>query len=185
MPILIENLSWMLLNIVLALIAVFFSFLLSHKKIIPRIIFFILWLLFVPNTIYLLTDIEYFPEQFFRIGFPYQILLLMQFTLLLIIGVLTFFYSVKLFEKMLKKHYNKPTIILILILMNFLISFGVVLGKIERVNSWNVVTNISFVISSTLSLLSSSNVLWGIFLFGVLNNIIYFLIRKATMKLPG
>lgn len=178
MPILLENLSWMSLNVFLAILGLFFSFFITTKRSLLRIPFFILWFLFVPNTIYLLTDIQYFPEQFFRLDLASQLMLTVQYLCLLSIGLVTYYLGMKPFDKLMMKSKAKSITVLILVLFNYLIAFGVILGKFERIHSWYVFITPQKVISSSLSLLSSWEIIVLTLTFGSIFNAIYFLLRK-------
>ncbi|KKR81165.1 MAG: hypothetical protein UU73_C0003G0267 [Candidatus Daviesbacteria bacterium GW2011_GWA1_41_61] len=177
MPLLLGNLSWMSLNIFLALMGLFFSFFLNTKNSLFKAILFILWFLFIPNTIYLLTDIQYFPEQFFRLEFISQIMLIIQYALLLSVGIITYYLGFYNFEKFIKKSGLKFLAFFTLIIFNYLIAFGVVLGKLERIHSWFVFTSPQKVIASSLSLLNFETLFLVLF-FGSAFNVLYFLLKR-------
>lgn len=182
MEIVTFNLSWMAVNVLLALAGVILGVLfLKSRNVVLKIIFLFLWLLFVPNTIYLLTDIQYFPEQWIKLGSDSQVFLIIQYLSLILLGVLTFIFGLYPLEKFLtnsriKK--NKKFIILLLIIINYVMAFAVALGKLERVNSWDIFIDPNRVINSSLDILSSSQIIVGILLFGSLGNAIYFSIKR-------
>jgi uncharacterized membrane protein len=62
--------------------------------------------------------------------------------------------------------------------LNFLIGYAMVIGKVERVNSWEIFTATERVIVAVNHLLHSSSLLALGFLFGLFVNFFYFLVRK-------
>lgn len=169
------------MNVALALLGVMFGFLLLKSKTPPfRIIFFVLWFLFVPNTIYLLTDVQYFPEQVVKLEFPYQVLLAGQYLLIFLLGIITFLLGLYPLEKILKelkikdRNLHKVSIVI----MSFLISFAVALGKIQRVSSWEVFTNPKGIIAGALATYHSSEIMTFVFLFGVASSALYFSLKR-------
>ena len=182
MDILLDNFAWMTFNVILALAGVLLGRqLLTSKKTSSRLILFVLWLLFVPNTIYLITDLQHFPEQFLQLNLVNKLFLIGQYLILSSLGIITFILGVQPFEKILsrtKLTKNKQTKTLILILINYLIAFGVFLGRLERVFSWEVFTNFPKVINISINSLSSLETTIFIVIFGTTINLIYFLARQ-------
>lgn len=175
MEIILDNLFWMSFNIFLALLGVLFGFLLYYSKNkLLKWLFFLLWLLFVPNTIYLITDLQYLPNQITKLESYNQTIIIIQFILVFLLGITTFLFALYPFEKIASKLTNRQTVKTVLFFLNYSIAFGVVLGKIYRVHSWYVFTDPQTVITSSLSLFNSPNILLLVFLFGSLINIIYF-----------
>lgn len=174
MDILLHNATtWMPQNVALALLGVIFGlFLLKSKQTIFRVIFFALWFLFVPNTIYLLTDLQYFPEQVVKLEFTYQVILAGQYLLLFLLGIVTFLLGLYPLEKMLKGHK------IALIIMSFLVSFAVALGKIQRVSSWEIFTDPQKTFVGVLATYQSSEIMVFVFLFGALSSALYFSFRR-------
>lgn len=178
------NLFWMTLNICLAIISVVFGWL-TYKVPFPslKILFAFLWLLFMPNTIYMLTDILHVQEQFSQaIGIDKTIIVL-QYIVLTIAAFFTFLLAMYPFEQtltsVLKKRKMRYTEInTILIIVNFIIAFGVVIGRVQRTNSWELFTNIQKVLYDIMNTISSSELLLLVIIFGIINNLIYFSFRK-------
>lgn len=183
MPIINYNAEWMTYNCFLALIAVGLGFLtceVNNKFL--KIVIGLLWFLFLPNTIYIFTDLEHLVRQWQVIGQSLLPLLLLQYVVFEVIGITTFLFAFFPFEKIvntssvLKKHKTKSIIV-----FNFLIAFGMVLGRVERINSWEFFTNPSAVITSACHVLISVDLLGLTVLFGLLCNFIYFLFRNRTL----
>lgn len=184
----IFNLEWMSFNVFLAIVAVaagFFMFRL--KNIIAKFLFGIIWIIFIPNTIYMLTDLIHIPKQI-RVenNFLIIFIILFQYFLLIFISIITFILALYPFEKMTFRFINKQKkrkiiIYLPIFIIHFLIALGVGLGRFQRLNSWEVFTNTEFVITQTVKFLNSSE-FFIVFLFGLISNIIYFSLRKAIIK---
>src|SRR6185437_320786 len=111
MPILIYNAGWMLYNCFLALLALGFGyFFLVSKNKKAKFLFGILWLLFLPNTIYIFTDLEHLIDQWPLLPWNFRILLALQYLLLEIFAFATFAFGLYPFEKIIlswksfKKH---------------------------------------------------------------------------------
>src|SRR5437868_11760547 len=102
MPILAHNEIWMLYNCFLAFLALGFGyFFLISKNSKAKFIFGILWLLFLPNTIYIFTDLEHLIDQWQLLSWYFRIPLILQYLLLQIVGFTTFLYALYPFEKII------------------------------------------------------------------------------------
>ncbi len=184
MDVVLFNISWMLYNISLALIAVLFGWLtFKSKTYVLKIFFGIIWILFLPNTIYLLTDIEHYFEEILVVKGIDSIFLTLQYGLLMILGVATFLVSMYPLEMILRKEKRKKSEkTLIIILLNLLVAFGMVLGRVQRTNSWDVVFNSTKVISDIYHILITPQLLLLFIFFGILCNIIFFIFRKSLLN---
>lgn len=177
MDILINNFGWMGINLFLAILPVVFAYLaVKQSKYFLSFIFIIAWLLFVPNTIYLVTDLQYLPTQITS-SVVIDLLLTLQYFVLIILGIVTYLYSmrpiVKLVEKRFKK-INRRIFNLLIIIFNFGISFAVLLGKLQRTESWHVLVDPLRVIRDVNTTIHSPTILSIIILFGILVNLVYF-----------
>jgi uncharacterized membrane protein len=184
MPIFYYNDSWMIYNCFLALLPVGFGFLfILIKNPIIKTFFGVLWLLFLPNTIYIFTDLEHLIEQWPLMPLLYRIPLLLQYIILVTVGIGTFFVALYPFEKLvlMKKRYKQKKYVL-LIVFNFFIAFGMVLGRVERINSWQVFTDPMRVIDSAITVLTSLDLLIVLILFGLFCNFLYFLFRRRFLS---
>lgn len=184
MDILFFNTGWMSLNVILAVIPVIFG-LLAHKtkKTFLKYIFLIVWLVFVPNTLYIASDIIHIPEQWINLDLFERLILLIQYLLLEICGLFTFILSLYFFENALKDLKVKNMIMgSEIIVVNFFIGLGVMLGRVERVNSWELVSDPGKILNSMINIFSSLELILQAILFGIFANFIYFIFKDKVVK---
>jgi uncharacterized membrane protein len=147
---------FLLWNLFLAFIPYLIATHIQRKKTtgIPLIALALLWLLFLPNTLYIITDLKHFrgrppvPEW-------YDCLLLFCFsTLALLYGLFSFY----MMNQVLKKYVSGFIQQLSLIPISVLIGFGVYLGRQQRWNSWDIFTNPFPLLSECFTLLTIPHV---------------------------
>ena len=100
-------------------------------------LFFVVWILFIPNSFYILTDLFHLE---FRRGSSlwFDLTLILSFAWNgLLLGVL----SVSQMEKMVQRHLNRNVQILFIFPVMWLIAFGIYIGRFMRFNSWDILTN--------------------------------------------
>jgi len=181
MSLIIFNFFWMTYNIFLSIIPVILAFLYfktDKKRILIRTFLCVLWLLFLPNSIYLFTDIVHLFQQLKIASGLVALLLILQYFVLEIYAVLTFILSTHPFEKELQKKVSINSSTFIIIALNFLVSFGVILGNVKRLNSWDVLISPNYVVQKSIDTLLSLNLMLVVILFGLFANFLYFLLRK-------
>lgn len=172
-----ENFSWMAYNILLAVIPVLLAQLFFRSKsAFMKVILFIAWLFFVPNTIYLFTDFLHFVEQINEMDFLGAAFLTVQYAALFIAGFLTYILSVYPVERKLKLSSS------VIIGINLIIGFGMVIGRVHRLNSWDVIVQTGKVVNTTLETITSPKLFLLAILFGLFANFMYFLTRKKVVK---
>ena len=187
MDIFLFNLEFLFFNLFLALIAVFFGyFMLRVRSNVLKALFGFIWLIFLPNTIYLITDISHVYEDWPRVDIIFKTMITIQYAFFTIAGIITFIYAVYFFERLLEKKNKKkrkPSTFLVILILNFIVGFGVILGGIQRTNSWDIFINPARVINDSLGVLNSPYLLKLSIMSGVLFNIIYFYFVKPVTKL--
>lgn len=177
LDLIIFNLDWMSFNLSLAIIPVILAwsaYLIKNK--ILKTILLIIWLTFIPNAIYIITDVLHLIEQTQNISPLTLILLHIQYLIFITLGLLTHILSLYPIEKMLKNQ-------TLLIAINFLIGFGIVLGRIHRLNSWDLILDLQKVFNAAQDTLSSPEMILLALLFGLFSNLIYFLFKEKTIKI--
>ncbi len=138
-----ESFNYLLWNILLAFIPLVLGFIVlsqPKKGIVNKIIFIaglVLWLLFIPNAPYLVTDIIHLGE-IKAVPVLFDTFLLFNTALL---GLVIFCLSLEHIEKIILEKFSKRTTFLITTLIILLISFGMYLGRFARFNSWDIFTN--------------------------------------------
>lgn len=183
---LLDNTAWMIWNIALAIIPVFFGWKLYRaKNIYSMIIFAFIWLLFVPNTIYIITDIKHLPGDLATTEKINDIALIIQYIIFEIAGVSTFILALYPVELLLLKQtrkIKKTLRVICMILLNFIISFGVAMGRVQRTNSWDIIIDTRRVIEDAFRTLSSERIMFFVIIFGLFTNIIYFSLRNYVRQ---
>lgn len=134
---------YILWNLFLAFVPVLISFAMlkfHEKKNLKVIIFipsFLLWLLFIPNAPYLVTDLIHLGESRI-IPVLFDVILLFSSAYL---GMIFFFYSLSHIEEIIKKTISKKWVIFLTVMLILLISFGIYIGRFLRFNSWDIFIN--------------------------------------------
>ncbi len=179
------NLIWMTYNLCLGVIAVTAGWLAIKK---PhfwfRIVFGFVWFLFMPNTLYMLTDIAHLTRQWNIVGDEIKILLILQYGLFIFLAIALFVWGLYPLEKFLIKVLTKRkyVILAMLVIMNFVIGFGVAMGRVERTTSWEVVINTGKVINDSINVATSPSSMMLAAFFGIVGNVIYFSLKTEVVK---
>ena len=163
---LVQGIGWnVMLAVIPVILAYLFTWLIQSRQTRGRVgsellaaLIFGSWLAFLPNTVYLMTEWRHFLRDAevmdpldmlikardipsFRLSGPAGF-----FTLYMAIGILRFIYSIRPMERVLRG-WRVPFPLVAPVLF-ILISIGVYLGLVVRLNSWNVVSHPGVVIYS-------------------------------------
>lgn len=189
MHIIAENFFWMTYNVTLAIIPAFLGWLVYFSKSkIASFFLFLAWLSFVPNTLYLFTDILHLIKDINRGSIIFSLIILFQYAVLFIIGFFTFILALYPIEAFLKnfniraKYLNKNFSTYSIIIINLLIGYGMVLGRVYRLNSWDFLTRLDEVVLSAIDLATNIPFLFLAVLFGLFGNFLYFLFKDLVVK---
>lgn len=109
----------------------------------------ILWLLFLPNSFYIVTDFIHLPETT-RVDIVQDSVMIMLYSLL---GGLFGFMSLFTVRGQLQKVLKRRTVEWTMMIALFLSSFAIYLGRELRLNSWDVVTNPFVLIGSVFDII--------------------------------
>ncbi len=175
----------MTLNIFLAivpLIAGWLFFKVRSKSM--KLLLALIWFFFLPNTIYLFTDLINLMIQWSRVTGVVLIFLVFQYLILQAFGLITYVLGMYFFEKYLASYtlLKKPDTDRLIVVFNFIIAFGITLGRVQRVNSWDVLLAPMSVVDASLQIISSLNLLSLTILFAIFANVVYFLSREKLIK---
>lgn len=172
-------------NIFLAIVPIVFGrIMLKNRYLIIKIIASSIWLTFLPNTLYLITDIIHFLEDAMVLSGIYLGVDLFLYLFLMVLGVFTFTLSIYPFERLVfqrKKNIkrNIPTFFI----LNFIVGFGMVLGRVQRANSWEVFTDSGKVLALSINTLASFELVFLALVFGIFCQIIYSTFAKIIFTL--
>jgi uncharacterized membrane protein len=127
---------WMNWNLFLALVPLLFAWVFVHfQNTFSKIISFLAWLFFLPNSLYLITD-------FIHLGSNTAISELLWYDGLMIfiysvIGMLVSFFSLdKIVSHLSLRRLTRYSLIF---LISLLVSFGIYLGRYIRWNTWDII----------------------------------------------
>lgn len=152
------------------------------------VLIFLFWLLFLPNTAYLLTDtrhlVNYCSDWNLHRVCINESWMVIFFTTYAFIGVPTFYYSINKMRILLGKLINKKIGQVLPIITIPLISIGVMFGLFERFNSWDVVTSPIDIIKTGLGYFMDQDLFVNFLVFTLCLYFIYyvmgFFIKKIT-----
>lgn len=134
-----ESLSYIFLawNLFLAFIPWWISNILKRKEklTIIHLPIIAIWLLFLPNAPYILTDLFHLKP---RTGLPlwFDLILVLSFALT---GMIVFFKSLKDMLKLLTNRMPQLYVTIITPFIFWLVAYGLYLGRYLRFNSWDIV----------------------------------------------
>ena len=142
---------------------------------------FIVWLLFFPNALYIITDLIHLQIETSVPKWFDTILLFLS----SVIGLIMAFISLYRVEIFLAKRLHEKRITVIITAILFLGSFGVYLGRFLRWNSWDIIRDplglLSAVIERFIFPFEHLQT-WGVtLLLTILFYLLYFLVKK----MPG
>jgi uncharacterized membrane protein len=175
-------LNW---NLFLAIIPWIISTIIIVKKsnnIVALILLIITWLLFFPNSPYILTDLFHLKSrQSAPIWFDFILIFSFAWT-----GLIFGFVSLIDIISLLKKYFSNFVLNCIVVFFLFLSSFGIYLGRYLRWNSWDIISNPLGLIDDVGERLTdplSHPHTWGMtILMGILLNMMFFSILFLSQK---
>ncbi len=172
-------------NIFLLLIPFFICYLMWKIYLLPTFttqkfflfFLFFLWLLFVPNTAYVILDSRHMINECFLTDkhlCPQNSWHILFFFLYGLIGWLGLVYAIRQMKFFLNKIFSQRMNLFPLVLMPIL-SFGVLLGLIGRLNSWDVFFNHQELFSFLQNFAISQIFIKNFFIFTFLLYVFYYL----------
>lgn len=143
------------------------------------------WLLFFPNAPYILTDLIHLRLNS-NLTLWFDLLLILMFSWA---GLMFGFMSLWDVEHILSKQLKPRTVRILSVIILFVASFGVYLGRFLRWNSWNIVNSPRAILADLLDRFIDPFAhprTWGVtIVLGLLLNIIYWsfwLIKNRSLK---
>lgn len=111
-----------------------------------NIFLMIIWILFIPNSFYLITDFVHLYHNSW-LQFTFDFTLLLSFT---IAGFYTGILSILNIKNKIETQYNPLISRYFIITISYLSAFGVYIGRVLRFNSWDIISNPISLFTSTL-----------------------------------
>ncbi len=145
--------------------------------------FFLIWLAFIPNSFYILTDLYHLGDGYndYRVPDWFDLSMILSFAWN---GLLLGMLSVRQMEKMLQWRFPGKYGLLFLYPIMWLNALGVYTGRYLRYNSWDVLTDpFQLIRSIAITLLHpfAYRYAWGmICCFSILLTLIYFSLKKIS-----
>jgi len=179
--------DYMAWNLLLAFVPFLISLILvildqKVKKFLMLLPLICLWLLFLPNSFYIITDFVHL-GSIGDVGLWFDILLLTSFSWN---GMLLGFVSLALLQKIINKHFHKIIGWIFIVVSLLLSSFGIYLGRFLRWNSWDILTSSKDLVldlQGSLSHLFTYEVVFFITAFLLLVYVVINLLSKEFAKL--
>lgn len=173
-------------NLFLALIPLIFSFYLFRPSVSRSVIWWaclLIFIAFLPNAPYILTDTIHLLELIAR-NYPRSIVILVlmpQYIFFVLAGFQAYVIALMRLDNYLISLEQSPYLVTVNAIIHGLCAVGVYLGRFERFNSWDLVTQPQIVIATTLrdlvhlepiiSLAIAFSLLWGLTEFVKLHNL--------------
>ena len=190
----LENFDWMAWNLFLALIPLALSTILF---ILPRFsafqhifnpllwgILFLVFIAFLPNAPYVLTDLIHLIENIKENDSLWMIFLVLfpQYFLFTLIGFTAYVLSVINLAKFLKsKGWQKKHIVTVELIIHAVSAIGVYLGRFLRFNSWHIITEFPDLINSLIyDLIGKRPIIIMSTMFIVLT-VLYWIMKQITL----
>ena len=143
----------------------------------------LLWLAFVPNTFYILTDLYHLGDDYndFRMPGWFDLALILSFAWNgLVLGIL----SVRHIEKIVVRNFSIKRELAFIYPVMWLNALGVYVGRYLRFNTWDVVTNPFHLISDIANVLlhpfADRYASGMIFCFSIMLTLFYLMLKKLS-----
>lgn len=190
----LKNSDWMAWNLFLALIPLALSIILF---ILPRFsdfqynlkslfwgLGFLVFMAFLPNAPYVLTDLIHLIENIKQIESIWMIylVLLPQYFLFTLIGLTAYVLSVINLAKFLQnKGWHQKQIIIVELIIHALSAIGVYLGRFLRFNSWHIITELPDLINSVIYDLTAKESIMIVIIMFISLTILYWITKQIIL----
>jgi uncharacterized membrane protein len=181
--------GWILWNLFLAFIPLAISFWLFRRKINSRSwlwwLGFVVYIAFLPNAPYLLTDIIHLIKGTRAVYSVWLIALV--FIPIHVVAILSGFeaYVISLLNQghYLKRQGGKRLVVWSELATHVLCAIGIYMGRFRRFNSWDLVTDPTSVLTRTMDDLTSKRPVFVIVITFVILTVFYWLMKQITLGL--
>ncbi|RZJ63225.1 MAG: DUF1361 domain-containing protein [Flavobacterium sp.] len=140
----------------------------------------IIWLLFLPNAPYILTDFLHFRNLKSSMPAWFDLLLLASYS---INGMLFALVSMAQMQRSFKIRFGEKASVALIAASAMLSGFGIFLGRYERYNSWDILSNPFGLVADSLILLTKLHTIGFTIGYGLLLLLVYFFFRTNSKTL--
>lgn len=145
------------------------NYLVLQQNKIYTIVLLFCWLLFLPNSFYIITDIIHITKSSETTKWL-DLIIVSSFA---IIGFVMGLLSLSKFESLIGTLLSPHKIRILIPIICFLCGLGIYLGRIQRYNSWDIISNPIRLIVNITAIITSSELLLFSFNFGLFIYIFY------------
>ncbi len=144
-------------NLILAFLPYIFALSYTTWKWKWRWIFLFFWLLFLPNSFYIITDFVHLPKYPDMIYFDIVYISAMSFA-----GMVSGFASMEIIHKEWNKKYHKHLSWFLIVVILLISTIGVYMWRFLRFNSWDILHAPGNLVRETWILIASNGRTWNI-----------------------
>lgn len=187
-----NDIKWILIiwNCFLAVVplysAMFVKYFLKLNKKLFAGIFSVIWLLFFPNSLYMLTDFKYISNITMASWDKYEAIdgnvinwfFLADLVVSIFCGVMFGMISLYIMQRLFRERFSSGKSALFVVFVMLLSSFGIYIGRFPRLNSWDVLRP-WFLIEKIFSSMTEFTVFFVLF-FTALSLMLYILFYYAV-----
>jgi uncharacterized membrane protein len=134
----------------------------ENKKVVLFVMLFV-WLLFLPNSFYIITDLMHIVNSK-KQTFWFDLILISSYSL---VGFMLGLLSLLDFERIITRVFPQKIVSFTIPIICLLSGFGIYLGRILRFNSWEIISNPRDLILDSLQTALSTESILFIFNFGI------------------
>ncbi|WP_242032758.1 DUF1361 domain-containing protein [Oscillatoria sp. FACHB-1406] len=146
---------------------------------------FVVFVAFLPNAPYVLTDIIHLVD-IIRDGYPLWVVTLVlipQYILFIGAGFEAYVLSIINLGYYLHRHKLGQWTLLVELSLHALSALGIYLGRFKRFNSWDIVTKPKVLAKTTIEHLADKEPLLVMFLTFIILTILYWIMKQITLSL--
>lgn len=183
-----RNIDWMAWNLFLAFIPLLLSVWLFRYDRSRSLLWWVGCLVFVaflPNAPYVLTDIIHLIDDIrqYESVWVITLLLIPQYLMFILAGFQAYVFSLMNLGRFLKEQRQGKWILTAELVLHGLSASGVYLGRFNRLNSWNIVTNPIGVLTRTVTNLTSERAVAVMAVTFVLLTVMYWMTKQVNLSL--
>ena len=186
-----SNIRWMTWNLFLAFVPLALSVWLFRRARSRSALWWIgalVFIAFLPNAPYVLTDIIHFVEDIRRNNYSIWIITLIlipQYLLFIVAGFEAYVLSLINLGYYLNRQRKSKWILWVELLIHGLSAIGIYLGRFLRFNSWDLITQFETVTGTGITILARKRPVTVIVITFVIITSLYWLMKQVTLALAA